>query len=146
MWMLNGRQALQRALTSLRTFSAQPTADAFESAVHDRGGGALSRAQDFVPRIANLSSTRAVLRLAGPDLLTFLQVWHWLSSMLELQSCILDSSGCNDVAAERAGPSYKRCCSTRGPACAAHVRMHPQCARALPARPVHAQTARQVHA
>jgi hypothetical protein len=74
LWTQHSRQALPRLMVSLRTFSAQPTAPASETAVHDQGGGALSRAQDFVPRTANLSGTRSVLRLAGPDLLTFLQV------------------------------------------------------------------------
>ena len=80
LWTQHSRQALPRLMVSLRTFSAQPTASASEPAVHDRGGGDLSRAQDFVPRTANLSGTRSVLRLAGPDLLTFLQVrpaMHW---------------------------------------------------------------------
>lgn len=74
LWMQHSRQALPRLIVSLRTFSAQPRAPASEHAMHDRGGGALSQAQDFAPRTANLSGTRSVLRLAGPDLLTFLQV------------------------------------------------------------------------
>ena len=61
-------------MVSLRTFSAQPRAPESETAVHGRGGGALSQAHDFLPHTANLSGTRSVLRLAGPDLLTFLQV------------------------------------------------------------------------
>ena len=72
--MQHSRQALPRLMVSLRTFSAQPGAPASEFAVHDRGGGALGQAQQFVPRTANLSGTRSVLRFGGPDLLTFLQV------------------------------------------------------------------------
>ena len=66
MLMQHSKQAVPRAMVSLRAFSTQPTATGFEAAVHERGGGALSQAQYFVPRTANLSSTRSVLRLAGP--------------------------------------------------------------------------------
>ncbi len=35
------------------------------------------RASECVPRVANLSGTRGVIRLAGADVLTFLQVRHF---------------------------------------------------------------------
>lgn len=124
----HGRQALPRALVSLRHFSAQPAADALGSGVPERAGGASSQASDFVPRVANLSATRSVLRLAGPDLLTFLQVYTGSTSVLLriamhgivacstlLQRCILELVTClqglvtNDVAAledPQARPMY----------------------------------------
>ncbi len=70
----HGKRTAPGVLQALRQPAAQCAASATESTSFSSAFAAQSLASDFLPRSANLSASRSVLRLAGSDLLTFLQV------------------------------------------------------------------------